>query len=167
MQGHRRRPPTKASNTRGFEEAAGAPSLPQAVAADLKTPSNPAKTSKLESEGTRSLAGVPRSEAARNPYDRDLSDLVGELSTQSEEFRTRWAAHNVRFHITGVKHFHHPVVGELSLTYDRMELPADPGLTIFTYTAEPGSKSAQALNLLGSWAATPAQPEPAHATDEA
>jgi transcriptional regulator with XRE-family HTH domain len=113
------------------------------------------------------VVGVLRSEAGRNPYDRDLSDLVGELSTQSEEFRTRWAAHNVRFHITGVKHFHHPVVGDLSLTYDRMELPADPGLTIFTYTAEPGSRHEEALTLLGSWAATPDQPAPAHATDDA
>jgi hypothetical protein len=66
------------------------------------------------------VVGVPRSEAGRNPYDRALSDLVGELSTQSNEFRTRWAAHNVRFHITGIKRFHHPVVGNLSLTYDRM-----------------------------------------------
>jgi MmyB-like transcription regulator ligand binding domain len=56
----------------------------------------------------------------------------------------------VRFHITGIKHFHHPVVGDLSLTYDRMELPADPGLTIFTYTAEPGSRSEEGLNLLAS-----------------
>jgi hypothetical protein len=95
------------------------------------------------------------------------ADLVGELSTQSNEFRTRWAQHNVRFHITGVKHFHHPVVGELSLTYDRMELPADPGLTIFTYTAEPGSRSEEALNLLGSWAAKHDQPETASAIDGA
>ena len=96
-----------------------------------------------------------RSEAGRDPYDRDLSDLVGELSTRSEEFRTRWAAHNVRIHQTGAKHFHHPVVGDLSLTFEMMELAADPGLTILTYTAEPGSKSEEALNLLASWTATP------------
>jgi transcriptional regulator with XRE-family HTH domain len=97
---------------------------------------------------------VLRSEAGRDPCDRDLSDLVGELSTRSEEFRTRWAAHDVRQHITGVKHFHHPVVGDLSLTYDRLDLVADPGLTMFAYTAEPGSTSEQAMSLLGSWAAT-------------
>jgi len=62
---------------------------------------------------------------------------------RSEEFRTRWAAHNVRFHDTGVKEFHHPVVGDITLTYDRMELSADPGLTIFTYSAEPGTRSAE------------------------
>src|SRR5204862_7184924 len=94
-----------------------------------------------------------RSSARRDPYDRALSALVGALSTQTHEFRLRWAAHNVRQHITGIKHFHHPVVGAVDLTYDRLDLVADPGLTIFTYTAEPGSRSAEALNLLGSWSA--------------
>lgn len=97
---------------------------------------------------------VLRTEAGRDPYDRGLSDLVGELSTRSETFRTRWAAHNVRFHDTGSKRFHHPVVGELSLTYETMQLAADAGLMLFVYTAEPGSKSDEALNLLASWAAT-------------
>jgi transcriptional regulator with XRE-family HTH domain len=97
---------------------------------------------------------VLRASAGRDPYDRCLSDLVGQLSTQSEEFRTRWAQHNVREHITGIKHFHHPIVGELSLTYDRLDLVADPGLTIFAYTAEPGSRHEETLQLLGSWAAT-------------
>jgi transcriptional regulator with XRE-family HTH domain len=104
------------------------------------------------------VVGILRSEAGRDPYDRDLSDLVGELSTQSHEFRTRWAAHNVRLHYTGVKQLHHPVVGELTLTYDRMELPADTGLSITTWTAEAGSKSEEALALLGSWAATELRP---------
>ncbi len=97
---------------------------------------------------------VLRAAAGRDPYDPCLSDLVGELSMQSEEFRTRWAAHNVRQHITGVKHFHHPVVGDLTLTYDRLDLVADFGLTMYTYTAEPGSRDEEALRLLGSWAAT-------------
>jgi hypothetical protein len=100
------------------------------------------------------VVAILRYAAGNDPYDRDLSDLVGELSTQSEEFRTRWAAHNVRFHETGVKDFHHSVVGDLTLTYNRMDLFADAGLTIMVYTAEPGSKSAEALGLLGSWAAT-------------
>jgi transcriptional regulator with XRE-family HTH domain len=104
--------------------------------------------------------------AGRDPHDRDLSDLVDELTTQSETFRTRWAAHDVRFHNVGVKHFHHPVVGELSLSLTRLDLPADPGLTIFTYTAEPGSRSEEALKLLGSWAATADAAESAHATDQ-
>ena len=96
-----------------------------------------------------------RSEAGRNPYDRNLSDLVGELSTRSDEFRIRWAAHNVRFHRTGTKRLHHPVVGDVELRYEAMELTADDGLTVSVYTAEPGSASQQALDLLASWSATP------------
>ena len=119
-----------------------------------------------EGVATETVA-ILRSAAGRDPYNRDLSDLVGELATQSEAFRTRWAAHNVRFHNTGVKHFHHPEVGELSLNYNRLDLPADHGLTIFTYAAEPGSRSEEALNLLGSWAATADPAESAHATDPA
>ena len=95
-----------------------------------------------------------RTEAGRDPHNRDLTDLVGELATRSEEFRSRWAAHNVRLHRAGVKHFHHPVVGTLDLAFDAMDLPAEPGLTLTAYTAEPGSPSADALTLLASWAAT-------------
>jgi transcriptional regulator with XRE-family HTH domain len=113
---------------------------------------------------TESVA-ILRSAAGRDPYNRELSDLVGELATQSEAFRTRWAAHNVRFHNTGVKRFNHPVVGELHLTFNRLDLAADPGLTIFTYTAEPGSRSEEALKLLGSWTATVDPAESAPATD--
>ena len=102
----------------------------------------------------RDVVAVLRAEAGRDPYDRDLSDLVGELSTRSEVFRTLWAAHDVHAHSTGLKRFLHPVVGELNLTFEAMELVADPGLTMFVYTAEPGSKSEQALNLLASWTAT-------------
>ena len=97
---------------------------------------------------------VLRSEAGRDPYDRDLSDLVGELSTRCETFRTRWAAHNVRIHDTGTKRFRHPVVGDLTLTYENLELVGDSGLLMFVYTAESGSKSEDALNLLASWTAT-------------
>jgi hypothetical protein len=104
----------------------------------------------------RDVVGALRSAAGRNPYDRDLSDLVGELSTRSETFRTYWAAHNVRFHDSGVKRFHHSVVGEISLNYERLQLAADTGLHIMIYTADPGSESEQALRLLGSWAATTA-----------
>jgi transcriptional regulator with XRE-family HTH domain len=111
-----------------------------------------------------------RAEAGRNPFDPGLTELIGELSTRSETFRTRWAAHNVRFHRSGVKHLHHPVVGDLTLAFESMELTADVGLRINAYSAEPGSPSQDALNLLASWAATPAPAEPtasARATDEA
>jgi hypothetical protein len=97
-----------------------------------------------------------RSQAGRNPYDRPLSDLIGELSTRSDEFRVRWAAHNVRFHRTGAKRIHHPVVGALDLSYETMEVSADDGLSVAIFTAEAGSASQQALDLLASWTATPA-----------
>ena len=109
---------------------------------------------------------ILRSEAGRDPYDGGLSDLVGELATRSEEFRTRWAAHNVRLHRTGVKHVCHPVVGDLDLTFEMMELAADPDLHILTYTAEPGTRSEEGLRLLGSWAATLDQEERVRSTDE-
>jgi hypothetical protein len=72
----------------------------------------------------------------------------------NEAFRTRWAAHDVRLHNTGAKHYHHPVAGELTLSFNRLDLPIDHGLTILTYAAQPDSHSEEALELLGSWAAT-------------
>jgi transcriptional regulator with XRE-family HTH domain len=93
-------------------------------------------------------------EAGRNPFDQELTDLIGELSTRSEEFRKRWAQHNVRLHRKGVKKFRHPAVGDLELHFDALELPGAPGLTMMTYSAEPGSPSEDGLRLLASWAAT-------------
>jgi transcriptional regulator with XRE-family HTH domain len=106
----------------------------------------------------KDCVAILRSEAGRSPHDRELSDLVGELATKSEEFRGLWAAHNVRLHTKGVKRFNHPVVGELELSFNRLEVSADPGLMIVAYTAEPGSRSAEALGLLASWAATEERP---------
>jgi transcriptional regulator with XRE-family HTH domain len=105
----------------------------------------------------RDLVGLLRSEAGRNPYDKDLTNLVGELSTRSNEFRTWWAAHNVRYHQTGTKRIHHPLVGELELSYEVLELSADAGLTVNVFSAEPDSRSQQALDLLASWIATPGE----------
>ncbi|WP_280434007.1 helix-turn-helix transcriptional regulator [Nocardia carnea] len=102
-----------------------------------------------------------RTDAGRDPYDRGISDLVGELSTRSDEFRVRWAKHNVRLHYTGTKTFHHPVVGEIGIGYETMPLPADPGLVINFYTVEPATPSADAMTLLGTWAATTIHP-PTH-----
>jgi transcriptional regulator with XRE-family HTH domain len=157
----------------------GANSLGRALYADqFDSPAQPPNTARfffldqratsfyVEWEGVATdVVAVLRAEAGRDPHDPHLSDLVGELSTRSEVFRTLWATHNVRRHDTGLKRFRHPVVGELNLTFDAMELVADPGLTLFVYTAEPGSKSAEALNLLASWAATPDE-ETAHADHE-
>jgi transcriptional regulator with XRE-family HTH domain len=100
------------------------------------------------------IVAMLRTEAGRSPHDKALSNLIGELCTRSDNFRTWWAAHNVRFHRTGVKRFHHPEVGDLTLTYEALDLAADEGLRISAYTAEPGTPSDDALKLLASWAAT-------------
>jgi hypothetical protein len=94
-----------------------------------------------------------RSEAGKDPHDRGLSDLVGELSTRSIEFSTLWAKHNVRHHTTGTKGIHHPIMGDLQLTFESMDLPADPGLALIVYGTEPGSASQDALSLLASFSA--------------
>ncbi|MBD8217447.1 helix-turn-helix domain-containing protein [Microbacterium sp. CFBP 13617] len=96
---------------------------------------------------------VIRAEAGRDPHDKGIQDLVGELSTRSEVFRTLWAAHNVRTHGSGQKRFHHPVVGEVTLVYEELAITAEPGQVLLIYSAEPGSPSAERLRLLASWAA--------------
>ncbi len=102
---------------------------------------------------------ILRTEAGRDPHDKHLHDLVGELSTRSDQFRTRWGAHNVRRHGSGTKSFHHHVVGDLTLSFEGMELTTEPGLSFLIYAAEPGSESRHRLNLLASWAATSRQQE--------
>ena len=104
--------------------------------------------------GADDIAAMLRSEAGRNPYDKQLIELIGELSTRSEDFRTRWAAHDVRFHRTGHKKLHHPVAGDLDLNFEAMELTSQPGLTLLVYTAPPGSPSHDSLRMLASWAVT-------------
>jgi transcriptional regulator with XRE-family HTH domain len=95
-----------------------------------------------------------RAEAGRDPYDRETSDLIGELSTRSDEFRRRWAAHDVRIHTTGVKLLHHPVVGDLDLPFESVPMGVDTSQSLLIYTPDPGSPSQDALNLLASWAAS-------------
>jgi transcriptional regulator with XRE-family HTH domain len=112
------------------------------------------------------VVALLRAEAGRDPYDRRLSDLIGELSTRSNEFRRRWGAHHVRIHTTGVKRLHHPVVGDLDLPFESFPLAADPGQSLLTYTAEPGSTTQDALNLLASWAATTNNVEQAASTND-
>jgi transcriptional regulator with XRE-family HTH domain len=101
---------------------------------------------------------ILRTEAGRDPHDKDLHDLVGELSTRSEEFRRRWSAHNVRYHGAGTKTFHHRDVGDLELGYESVDMISDPGLTLTLYVAEPGSPTAHALDLLASWTSSAAEP---------
>jgi len=103
---------------------------------------------------TRQIVAILRAEAGRSPYDRQLSDLVGELSTRSDLFRTLWGAHDVREHRTGLKSIHHPVVGDLDLNFQAMDLSSDRGLQMLVFSAEPGSESHDGLQLLANWAAS-------------
>jgi transcriptional regulator with XRE-family HTH domain len=100
----------------------------------------------------KDVVAALRIEAGRNSYDRGLTDLIGELSTRSDDFRIWWASHNVRLHRTSTKKMRHPIAGELELTGEALLLPGDTGLTIITYTVEPATPSAQALQFLTSWA---------------
>ena len=166
---HRRlgRSPATVSNMRGDYLAANA--LGRALYAPLfdsrEQPANSARFTFLDpaaqqfftdwEKNAKDLVAHLRSEAGRNPHDRALTDLVGELSTRSEPFRKWWAAHNVRYHQTGRKRLHHPTVGDLELEYEVMELTADSGLRLAVFTAEPGTRSAEAPELLASWTATP------------
>jgi transcriptional regulator with XRE-family HTH domain len=109
--------------------------------------------------------GLLRSVAGRNPYDRRLTDLIGELSTRSDDFRVRWGAHDVKLHRTGAKQFRHPVVGDLTLDFEAIDLPADAGQRLLVYSAEPGSPSQAALDLLASWTASDAPRRGEHDVD--
>ncbi|MGW4229935.1 helix-turn-helix transcriptional regulator [Streptomyces sp. NPDC004980] len=105
----------------------------------------------------REGVGVLRVKAAKNPYDRELSNLIGELSTRSEAFRTLWGAHGVHVFTEGTKRFLHPAVGEMELVHETLDLPGDDGLSLTVYSADPGTPAADALQLLASWAATQQQ----------
>ena len=100
------------------------------------------------------LDSVVSTRYPRDPHDKAMHDLVGELSTRSPDFRRRWSAHDVRLHGAGSKQFHHQVVGDLELAYESVDMISEPGLTLTIYAAEPASPTADALTLLASWAAT-------------
>lgn len=105
-------------------------------------------------DSASTTVSILRTEAGRNPYDKALSDLIGELSTRSEEFRALWAAHTVQLHRTGNKHFRHPAVGDLNLSFDALEVPGEPGWALTAYSAALGTPDGDNLTLLASWAAS-------------
>jgi hypothetical protein len=119
-------------------------------------------------ESARQTVALLRSEAGRAPNDRALSNLVGELSTRSDTFRALWAAHNVREHRTGMKEVNHPLVGEMTLSFEGLQLTSARGLLLLPYTAEPGSASHDKLQLLANWTAPHhAEVSPPEATSSA
>jgi hypothetical protein len=122
-------------------------------------------------EGTANdLVANLRTEAGRNPYDWGAAGPGRGAVHPQPGVPHPLGAHNVRQHQTGRKQPHHPIVGDLELTYEVLALPADAGLSLVVYGAEPGSASQDGLRLLASWAATLDQPdhaETAQAPDEA
>lgn len=135
------------------------------VLADPRRPANATRFIYLQPEAAeeffvdydqiaRDAAAMLRLEAGRNPHDKALFELVGELSTRSDLFRQRWASQDVRFHRSGRKRLHHPVVGQLDLDYESLELPSEPGLHLNIYTAGADTPTADGLKLLASWAAS-------------
>jgi transcriptional regulator with XRE-family HTH domain len=138
------------------------------VLADPRRPANTTRFVYLDPEAAQEFfvdydriandaASMLRLEAGRNPHDKALIELVGELSTRSELFRRRWAQHDVTFHRSGQKRLRHPVVGQLDLDFEGMELASSPGLYLNVYTAAPATPTADALKLLASWAASQEQ----------
>ncbi|MFJ9724755.1 helix-turn-helix transcriptional regulator [Streptomyces sp. NPDC101209] len=113
-------------------------------------------------KGADDAVAFLRTETGRAPHDRALTDLIGELTARSDDFARRWARHDVKFHRFGVKKLHHPLVGDLALPYEAMELPSDPGLRVNFYTPEPDSPEQRALGLLASWADTGASASAGH-----
>jgi transcriptional regulator with XRE-family HTH domain len=97
---------------------------------------------------------ILRAAAGRTPHDRQLSNLVGELATRSDTFRTLWASQVVREHRTGDKKIHHPIVGDLDLNFEGMEPATGKGLLLTAYTAKPGTPTLDSLQMLATWAAT-------------
>ncbi|TWF78222.1 helix-turn-helix protein [Pseudonocardia hierapolitana] len=135
------------------------------VLADPRRPANTTRFVYLNPEAAQEFfvdydriaddaAAMLRLEAGRNPHDKALIELVGELSTRSERFRRRWASQDVKFHPRGRKRLRHPVVGQLDLDSESMELSSAPGLQLYVYTAAAGTPTADALTLLASWAAS-------------
>ncbi|RAU96709.1 transcriptional regulator [Mycobacterium colombiense] len=97
------------------------------------------------------VVAMLQAEAARSPHSPEITRIVGELATRSDDFRGRWAAHNVTAHRHGVKVFRHAEFGELTFTYNVFAVTAAPGLSLVGYTADPNSQSEQALKILASW----------------
>ncbi|MGW7519790.1 helix-turn-helix transcriptional regulator [Streptomyces sp. NPDC054796] len=105
-------------------------------------------------EQARAAVESLRLEAGRDPEDRATNDLIAELGEKSPEFAHWWEEHRVHQRTHGSKRLHHALVGELTVQYETLTLPGDPDTTLFVYTAEPGSASRQALDLLAMWTLT-------------
>ncbi|OIJ65303.1 helix-turn-helix transcriptional regulator [Streptomyces mangrovisoli] len=102
----------------------------------------------------RFAVGALRMEAGKRPYDRELSNLIGELSTRSDAFRVMWGAQDVHVFRESTKRLDHPVVGALELDQETLSLPDESGLSLIVYSAPPGTAAEDGLKLLANWSAT-------------
>lgn len=103
----------------------------------------------------RNVVALLHQAAGRDPFDEELIRLIGQLSTQSPEFRALWASHDVIRYQRGTKRYRHADVGDLEFGYESFDLTTEPGLTMLVYTIEPHSPTAERVALLGSWTKTP------------
>ena len=102
--------------------------------------------------------GSLRAEAARDPYDGDLTQLIGELSMRSDDFRRMWATHDVSQYRSGTQYFHHELVGDLDLDYESFDLAGDiVAQTLVVYTTRPGTPSHVALQRLAAGTSEPSE----------
>jgi hypothetical protein len=92
-----------------------------------------------------------RIEAGRHPDDPQLIELIGQLCTRSAEFRTRWAANDVRAHGGGTKKFRHPLIGGVTLPFENLYVDGSSGQVLTVFTPRPGTTEADAIRLLASW----------------
>ncbi|OYN79286.1 helix-turn-helix domain-containing protein [Mycolicibacterium sphagni] len=92
-----------------------------------------------------------RTEAGRDPDDPALIELIGQLSTRSEQFRILWGAYDVKEHRSGIKTLRHPLLGEITLPFEDLHVDAAPDQLLMVYTPPPGSTEHDAIMLLASW----------------
>jgi transcriptional regulator with XRE-family HTH domain len=114
----------------------------------------------------RFAVGALRIEAGKSPYDRELSNLIGELSIRSDAFRVMWGSHDVHVFRDSTKRLNHPLVGDLELDQETMSLPDESGLSVVVYSAPPGSAAEDGLKLLASWSATTGQEQDAESVSK-
>jgi hypothetical protein len=112
--------------------------------------------------------GMLRAAIAADPTHPRATAIVGELSIRSAQFRRLWDQYQVRESVHGTKVFHHPQIGQITLTWDTYPLPGNPGPMLLVYTAEPGTPDAERLQLLTTLHATRRQntPHGAHRSPE-
>ncbi|MFH9864409.1 helix-turn-helix transcriptional regulator [Streptomyces sp. NPDC017202] len=109
----------------------------------------------------RFAVGALRVEAGKNPYDQELSNLIGELSTRSDAFRVMWGSHDVHVFRMSTKRLNHPLVGDLELDQETMSLPDGSGMSVVVYSAPSDTAAEDGLKLLASWSATTGQEQDA------